>query len=103
MNLRILFKNVVGILFTNRVHVFVMPILATYFINQTLKLPLPIEYYLMICLTTAGGYIYNMQTDVAEDAVNYMGRYRFFGTNPTATKLAIVCLFFAGFLLSLRA
>jgi 4-hydroxybenzoate polyprenyltransferase len=96
-------RNTAGYLFTNRVHVFVMPALLTFFWNFDARLPLPFEYYLMITLTTAGGYITNMYTDRAEDAINYPSRYRFFGVHIGATKAAIVICYFLGFLLSLRA
>jgi 4-hydroxybenzoate polyprenyltransferase len=97
-----LFTDAAGYLFTNRVHIFVMPVVLTLFWNLAERLPLPFSYYLMISCTTAGGYIYNMLTDGAEDAVNYPSRYRLF--RPGARSQAVVAACFAaGFLLSLRA
>lgn len=96
-------RTTAGYLFTNRVHVFLMPALLTYFWNLDLRLPLPVWYYLMVTLVTASGYIINMYTDRAEDAVNYTARYRFFGTHPRATKAVAALCWFGGFLLSLRA
>ncbi|HEY1254400.1 MAG TPA: UbiA family prenyltransferase [Terracidiphilus sp.] len=103
MKLGAVIGHAAGSLFANRVHVFVMPAVTTYFVNQALNLPLPFEYYLMICLTTAGGYIYNLQTDTTEDAVNNRGPNRVFGRYRTATKLAVFVSFFIAFLISLRA
>ena len=79
-----------------------MPAVATYFANQALGLPLPFEYYLMICLTTAWGYVYNMQTDADEDSVNYRG-YRVFGRHRIATILAVYLSFFIAMVLAARA
>lgn len=96
-------RDIAGYLFTNRVHVFFMPALLTYFWNIDARLPLPFWYYLMITLVTASGYILNMHTDRAEDAINYTARYRFFGTHPRVTKITGGLCWLAGFLLSLRA
>lgn len=96
-------RSTAGYLFTNRVHVFLMPALLTFFWNLDARLPLPFEYYLMITLTTAGGYITNMYTDRAEDAINYTARYRFFGVHLGATRAAVVICYFLALLLSLRA
>lgn len=96
-------RNTAGYLFTNRVHVFVMPALLTYFWNIDARLPLPFAYYLMITLVTAAGYIINMYTDRAEDAINYTARYRFFGTHSRITKAIAAICWLLGFLLSLRA
>jgi len=93
----------VGYLFTNRLHVFIVPIVVTVFWNTVFKLPLPLEYYAMILCTTAGGYIYNMYTDVAEDAINYQAQYRLFGPDARYTKPVIALCFLGGLLLSLRA
>lgn len=68
-----------GYVFTNRLHVFLMPVLPTLFWNMQLGLPLPASYYLMTVLTTAAGYIFNIWTDHAEDKVNYDGSYLVFG------------------------
>lgn len=92
-----------GYLFTNRVHIFLMPVLLTLFCNLGLQLPLPFAYYLMIVCTTAGGYVYNMYTDTAEDIHNYPARYRLFGSDLPFTKVVVAACFFAGFLLALQA
>lgn len=57
----------------------------------------------MIIFTTAGGYIYNMTTDEVEDAINYSTRYRLFGAQVKAAKIAIFICFFSGFLFPLPA
>lgn len=103
MNYKTLSADTAGYFFTNRVHVFLMPALLTFFWNLDAGLALPFEYYLMICCTTAGGYIYNMYTDEKEDAINYSSRYRLFGGRSNATKLTVFAFFFIGFLLSLPA
>ncbi|AVG15896.1 hypothetical protein CFN79_08530 [Chromobacterium vaccinii] len=102
MNIRALSLGTAGYFFTNRFHIALMPVFLTYFWNQALRLPLGFDYYLMIVLTTAGGYIYNIYTDSEEDDVNYSSRYRLFGRNRH-TKAVIAACFFGGFLLSLHA
>lgn len=102
MHTKTLSGDIAGYFFTNRLHVFLMPALLTYFWNLDAGLALPLGYYLMISLTTAGGYIYNMITDEAEDAINYTARYRLFG-GGTGTRAAVYACFFGGFLLSLPA
>jgi|SRR5580765_2011562 len=103
MNLRTLSIDSAGYFFTNRIHVFLMPALLTFFWNLDAGLTLPFQYYLMITLTTAGCYIYNMYTDQEEDAINYTTRYRVLGDNARLTKIVIFLCFFLGFLLSLPA
>lgn len=103
MNYKTLSVDTAGYFFTNRFHIFLMPALLTLFWNLDAGLALPLEYYLMITCTTAGGYIYNMYTDEAEDAINYTARYRLFGGHARATKAAVFACFFMGFLLSLPA
>lgn len=103
MNYKTLSADTAGYFFTNRIHIFLMPALLTYFWNLDAGLALPFAYYLMISCTTAGGYIYNMYTDEAEDAINYTARYRLFGGRSSATKAAVLAFFVAGFLLSLPA
>lgn len=103
MNLRTLSADTTGYFVTNRFHVVMMPAFLTFFWNQSLQLDLPLTYYLMITLTTAGGYIYNMYTDEAEDSFNYHGRYRIFGAGRTSTKMVIYACFIGGFLLSWQA
>src|SRR5262249_24427053 len=71
--------------FPNRLHVFLMPLLGTLFWNKALELPLPLSYYLMIVLTTAAGYIFNIYTDHAEDEVNYQGSYLVLGRHDRWT------------------
>lgn len=100
MNVRALSVNAAGIFFTNRFHVVMMPVFLTCFWNQALNLDLPLAYYVMITLTTAGGYIYNIYTDGAEDGVNYRRRYRLFLPGDRSTLLVIYACFFGGFLLS---
>lgn len=95
--------DVVGYVFTNRLHVFLIPIIVTVFWNTVFKLPLPLEYYVMILCTTAGGYIYNMYTDGPEDAINYQAQYRLFRPDTRYTKPVIMLCFLVGLLLSLRA
>jgi 4-hydroxybenzoate polyprenyltransferase len=96
-------RDTAGYLFTNRVHVFLMPALLTFFWNLDLRLPLPFSYYLMITASTAAGYIINMYTDRDEDEINYTARYRFFGVHPRTTKAVAALCWLLGFLLSLRA
>jgi len=103
MRLATFFGKAAGYLFTNRVHVFFMPVFLTMFWNMIAKLPLTFEYYIMITCTTAGGYIYNMYTDLTEDHINYSGRYRLVRSRTWPVKLVIFLCFFTGLLLSLRA
>jgi 4-hydroxybenzoate polyprenyltransferase len=103
MSIRALGIDSAGFFFTNRIYVAAMPLLLMLFWNQVLRLPLPPEYYLMIVLTTAGGYLYNMHTDGAEDALNYAARYRLFLPDSTLTKITMFALFAASFLIALRA
>jgi 4-hydroxybenzoate polyprenyltransferase len=100
---RTLGVDTAGFFFTNRFHIVLMPVFLTLFWNQALRLPLPPEYYLMIALTTAGGYIYNFHTDGAEDALNYRRQYRLFMPGSWETRLAIVVCFVGGLLLSVPA
>ena len=107
MNYKTLSLDTAGYLFTNRIHIFLMPALLTYFWNLDAGLALPFKYYLMITFTTAGGYIYNMATDEAEDAINYSARYRLFGSGAAdtmaTTRAAVVICFIMGFVLALPA
>ena len=103
MNLKTLSIDSAGYFFTNRIHIFLMPALLTFFWNLDAGLALPFQYYLMITFTTAGGYIYNMYTDKAEDAINYTTHYRLLGDNSKLTRVVIFLCFFLGFLLSLHA
>ena len=103
MNLRTLSLDSAGFVFTNRLHIALLPLFLTLFWNLALRLPLPPDYYLMIMLTTLGGYIYNIHTDGAEDAHNYRSRYRVLTPGARLTRLAIFACFAGGFLLSLRA
>lgn len=103
MNIKALSIDTAGFFFTNRFPVFLAPIFLTYFLNQALKLPLGFEYYLMIALTTAGGYIYNMHTDREEDSINYVEKYRLFFPNAVLTKWTIGALFGSAFLIAMRS
>ncbi|MBV8049070.1 MAG: UbiA family prenyltransferase [Paludibacterium sp.] len=102
MNLRALSIDTAGFIATNRLHIALMPVVMTAFWNQALGLPLGFGYYLMIVLTTAGGYFYNIYTDAEEDSVNYNRRYRVLDRNAQTRALIAVC-FIGGFLLSLCA
>lgn len=95
--------NVPGYLFTNRVHIFLMPVVLTAFWNVTLQLPLTFEYYVMIVCSTAGGYVYNIYTDFAEDRVNYERAYRFFHRDSPYIKGAIASCYIVAFWIALGA
>ena len=103
MNVRAMSIDTAGFFFTNRFHIALMPVFLTYFWNQVLKLPLPFEYYVMITLTTAAGYLYNMHTDAVEDSVNYVRKYQLFLPNTARTKWTVVALFLLAFLIALNA
>jgi 4-hydroxybenzoate polyprenyltransferase len=90
-------------IFTNRLDVCLMAVFLTIFWNSALKLPLPIEYYLMIFFTTLGGYAYNMYTDKLEDDINYNSKYRLFDSQNAFTKYFIISFFLIGFVLALPA
>lgn len=103
MRAKALFEDVSGYLFTNRFHIFVMPIVLTLFWNTILRLPLDLTYYVMVMFTTAGGYIFNIYTDAAEDAINYPSQYRIFKRESRMIKPTIAGCYLAGLLLSLHA
>jgi 4-hydroxybenzoate polyprenyltransferase len=86
-------KRVFDIIVNNRIHVFLIPIAVTLFWNLALQLPLPVTYYILIMANTAGNYIYNMLTDLREDAVNYPEEGRIVGPNNRWTR-PLILLFF---------
>ena len=92
-----------GYVFANRVHLILLPAVLTVFVNSAFGFALPLDYYVMITCTTAGGCIYNMYTDDAEDAINYPSHYRVFGNGIGYTRTVIFACFLVGFLLAWRA
>jgi len=92
-----------GYLFTNRLHVFLMPVFPTLFWNMWLKLPLPFSYYVMIVLTAAAGYMYNIWTDHEEDAINYDTRYLVIGRGHRGTLAAMIACYVGSNLCALAA
>ena len=92
-----------GYVFTNRLHVFLMPVLPTLFWNMALQLPLPPSYYLMTVLTTAAGYLFNIYTDHAEDEVNYQATYLVFGRGDRWTVPLILAAYIGSDLCALVA
>lgn len=95
--------SALGYIFTNRIHVFLMPVLPTLFWNMVLQLPLPPSYYLMIVCTTAAGYIFNIYTDHAEDAVNYQADYLVFRREARLTVPAMLLFYLLSNLCALQA
>jgi 4-hydroxybenzoate polyprenyltransferase len=96
-------RSTLGYLFTNRIHVFLMPVLPTLFANMVLQLPLPPSYYLMIISTTAAGYIFNIYTDHAEDAVNYQSDYLVFRRDAPHTVPIMLLFYLVSNLCALQA
>lgn len=96
-------RSALGYIFTNRLHVFLMPVLPTLFWNMVLGLPLPPGYYLMIVCTTAAGYIFNIWTDHAEDAVNYHADYLVFRREARHTVPAMLFFYLLSNLCALQA
>ena len=94
-------RSVGAVLFNNRIHVFIMPALLTLFWDAALKIGLPLTYYAMIVLNTAGAYMGNMKTDYREDAVNYPSEGRFLHPQSFWLRPAIVAAFAGSFLLGL--
>jgi 4-hydroxybenzoate polyprenyltransferase len=86
-------RNLFDVLVNNRIHVFIIPVVATLFWNLSLQLELPFAYYLLITLNTAGNYLYNMLTDWKEDAVNYPDSGRFVGPKYKITRPLILLCF----------
>jgi len=92
-----------GYVFTNRLHVFLMPVLPTLFWNMALQLPLPPSYYLMTVLTTVAGYVFNIYTDHAEDEVNYASSYLVLGRGDRWTVPVILLAYLGSDLCALVA
>lgn len=96
--------RIVGsVIFNNRIHVILMPVMLTLFWSVGYSLPLPLEYYAMIAVQTAGAYWWNMLTDRAEDSVNYPREGRFVHPESRWTRLLIAACFTTSFFLGLRA
>ena len=72
------------ILLTNRFHLFALPVLLTAFWNQSMRLPLDWQYYVMITASVVVSYVYNQITDRDEDAINYDAKGHFFANLQVA-------------------
>jgi 4-hydroxybenzoate polyprenyltransferase len=92
-----------AVLFNNRIHVSLMPGMLTCFWGEALALPLPLAYYAMITVQTAGAYWWNMITDKEEDSINYPREGRFIWPDSKGTRLLILACFVTSFTLGLRA
>lgn len=96
-------RKLFDILVNNRLHVFFIPIIVTLFWNLSFNLNLPVTYYILIFVNTAGNYIYNMITDREEDAVNYPDQGRFLGPSYKATRPLIALCFLLSLCLGMLA
>jgi 4-hydroxybenzoate polyprenyltransferase len=97
------FGKLTTFFFSNRIHLFFMPVVLTLFWNMALNLMLPFEYYCMIFFTTMGSYILNIYTDYKEDSINYNKDGRLFRRDLPAMKSIIAISFLIGLILSLKA
>ncbi len=82
------------VIFSNRLHVSVLPVALTLFWQMALRLPLPLSYYVMIALHTLAGYWVNMITDQAEDVFNYPEQGRVFRPGSSWIKMGILACTF---------
>jgi 4-hydroxybenzoate polyprenyltransferase len=97
-----LLGHVAAVVFNNRIHVALMPSFLLLFWTLAFGFALPLEYYAMVTLSTAGGYLYNMLTDRREDAINYPTQGRL-SPDSRWMKTAILLCTVASGLLALRA
>ena len=90
------------ILLTNRFHLFALPVLLTAFWNQSMRLPLDWQYYVMITASVVVSYVYNQITDRDEDAINYDAKGHFVANLQVALSICVVASV-VGVSLALRA
>jgi 4-hydroxybenzoate polyprenyltransferase len=80
-----------------------MPAVLTKYWSVGFQFPLPLEYYVMICLNTAAGYWTNMLTDAREDALNYGEKDRFLAGEARWIKALVLLSITGSFILAARA
>jgi 4-hydroxybenzoate polyprenyltransferase len=97
-----LLGHIAAVVFNNRIHVAFMPAFLLVFWTLAFGFALPIAYYVMITLNTAGAYLYNMLTDRREDAINYPVHGRLSPDSRWMKAAILVCMIASG-ILALRA
>lgn len=91
-----------AVIFNNRIHVALMPSFVLAMWVLVFRYKLTIAYHLMIILSTAAGYLFNMYTDRAEDAINYPDEGRLSPDSPWMKVIIFLCNSIAA-LIALRA
>jgi 4-hydroxybenzoate polyprenyltransferase len=96
-------RRVADGLFANRFHVIAMPALCTLLWGIALSWRLPLAYYVMITLSVAAAYWYNILTDRDEDEVNDSHRGRLIDPYRSYTPMLVWACMAGSLVLAVRA